>query len=175
MSRWLVCLCFLLVGCTQAAPGPAAPTAAPAVPTPAVKAAVTQGAALPVGTPNPDRPGVPTVSAAATRAAQAGEAQPLSVVEWWLLAYRGGRGAESLLPLARDYSDQLRLSGGVKGVVGAEPDQIRDVTLRPVPGATADQARVEAVLTLTQGEIILNVTLTKTPDGWRISRVETTG
>ena len=175
MTRWIVCLCLFLVGCASAAPGPSSTAATPAPATVAVKTAPTQSEPMPVTTANTARPGVATVSAAATRAAQPGEAQPLSVVEWWLLAYQGGRGAEALLPLAQDYSDQLRLSGGVKSVLGAAPDQIREVKLRGLPGATADQAKVEAVLTLTEGEVILGVTLTRTPQGWRISRVETTG
>ena len=176
MTRWIVCLCLLLVGCTSAAPSPAPTAPTPAAPTtPAVKAAATQSEPLPATTPNPARPGVATVSADATRAAQPGEGQPLAVVEWWLQAYRGGRGTEALLPLAQDYADQLRLSGGVKSALGVNADDIRDVKLRALPGATADQAKVEAVLTLTEGEVILAVTLTRTPQGWRVSRVETTG
>ena len=175
MTRWIVLLCLVLVGCTPAAPGPApaVPTSAPTAALP--KAAATQREPMVATTPNPARPGVPTVSAAATRAAQPGETQPLAVVEWWLWAYRGGRGTEALTPLTQAYSDQVRLTGGVKRALGVDADAIRDVKLRQLPGATADQTRVEAVLTLTEGEVVLAVTLTRTPEGWRVSRVETTG
>lgn len=176
MTRWFVCLCLVLVGCTQAVPAPAPSAPTPAAATaPLPKAAAGQSEPVPATTPNPARPGVATVSAAATRAAQPGETQPLSVVEWWLWAYRGGRGTEALQPLAPAYADQLRLSGGVKRALGVDADAIREVKLRQLPGATPDEAKVEAVLTLTEGEVVLAVTLTRTPQGWRVSRVETTG
>lgn len=174
-----MCLCLMLVACAPSAP---APIASPTLTRPAPSINAPTQPAGPPGGPAPTatgalpRPGAPTVSAAATRAIQARAAdQPLAVVEWWVLAYRGARGAEVFQPLTQAFSDQVRLSGGVRGVLGVGPDDMREVNLRFLPGATADQAQVEARLSLTEGEVILLITLTHTPEGWRISRVDTIG
>lgn len=168
MVRWLVCLCVLIAGCA-----PSAPTSG--VPTPVGGVAKSGGgAATAVAATN--RPSEPTVSAAATRLAQATPADaPLAVVNWFMTSYRAGRAVEPLAMLTPDYSDQLRLTGGIRSALGAGPEQIRAVDLRLQPGGTPDKTMVEAIIKLAEGETILNLTLTQTPQGWRITRIETTG